>query len=49
MKKAYFQGGANIATYRTDVTAGLIAGKTWAQFRALVDAGGFAAAKALLT
>jgi peptidoglycan hydrolase-like protein with peptidoglycan-binding domain len=49
MKKAYFQGGANIATYRTDVTAGLIPGKTWANFRALVDAGSFAAAKALLT
>jgi hypothetical protein len=48
MKKAYFQGGANIATYRSDVTAGLIAGKTWANFRALVDAGSFAGAKALL-
>lgn len=48
MKKAYFQGGANIATYRGDVTAGLIAGKTWADFRALVDAGSFAAARALL-
>ena len=49
LKKAYFQGGANIATYRTDVTAGLVAGTTWANFRALVDAGSFAAAKALLT
>jgi len=48
MKKAYFQGGANIATYRSDVTAGMIAGKTWANFRTLVDAGSFAAAKALL-
>jgi peptidoglycan hydrolase-like protein with peptidoglycan-binding domain len=48
MKKAYFQGGANIATYRSDVTAGLIAGKTWANFRALVDARSLAAAKALL-
>ncbi len=48
MKKAYFQGGANIATYRDDVTKGLIPGKTWAQFKALVDAGSFAGAKALL-
>jgi len=46
MKAAYFQG--KTAAYQTAVTAGLTAGTTWAQFRALVDAGTLAAAEAKL-
>jgi hypothetical protein len=48
MKKAYFKGGGDVITYKADVTAGLIPGKTWADFKALINAGTLAAAKALL-
>lgn len=46
MKAAYFSG--KTGDYQTAVTAGLIAGTTWAQFRTLVDAGALAAAQARL-
>lgn len=46
MKDAYFKG--KTAEYQTAVTAGLKPGTTWAQFRALVDAGTLAAAQARL-
>jgi peptidoglycan hydrolase-like protein with peptidoglycan-binding domain len=46
MKDAYFKG--KTAEYQAAVTAGLTAGTTWAQFRALVDAGTLAAAQAKL-
>lgn len=48
MKLAYFKGGADVTTYKADVTAGLIAGKTWADFKALIDASNLAGAEALL-
>jgi hypothetical protein len=43
MRAAYFTGAT--ADYRAAVAAGLTAGTTWAQFRALVDAGALAAAR----
>lgn len=46
MKAAYFKG--ETAPYQAAVTAGLVAGTSWAQFRALVDAGTLAAAEAKL-
>jgi peptidoglycan hydrolase-like protein with peptidoglycan-binding domain len=46
MKAAYFQG--KTLDYRTAVATGLVAGTTWAAFRALVDAGALAAAQARL-
>ncbi|WP_143087086.1 peptidoglycan-binding domain-containing protein [Geodermatophilus ruber] len=46
MRAAYFQGATG--DYRTGVTGGLKPGTTWAQFRALVDAGALAAAQARL-
>ena len=46
MRAAYFKGAT--ADYQTAVTAGLKAGTTWAQFRALVEAGALAAAQARL-
>jgi hypothetical protein len=46
LKDAYFKGAT--ADFQTAVTAGLTAGTTWAQFRALVDAGTLAAAQAKL-
>jgi hypothetical protein len=46
MKDAYFKG--KTAEYQTAVAAGLKPGTTWAQFRALVDAGTLAAAQARL-
>jgi peptidoglycan hydrolase-like protein with peptidoglycan-binding domain len=48
MKKAYFKGGADVTTYKSDVTAGLKAGKTWANFKAMLDAKNMAGAEALL-
>jgi putative peptidoglycan binding protein len=48
MKMAYFKGGADVTKYRNEVTAGLIAGKTWANFKALLDAKNMAGAEALL-
>lgn len=47
MKDAYFKG--KTAEYQTAVASGLKPGTTWAQFRALVDAGTLAAAQARLT
>jgi peptidoglycan hydrolase-like protein with peptidoglycan-binding domain len=47
MRTAYFKGATG--DYQTAVTAGLKPGTTWAQFRALVDAGALAAARARLT
>jgi peptidoglycan hydrolase-like protein with peptidoglycan-binding domain len=46
MRAAYFKGATG--DYQTAVTAGLKPGTTWAQFRALVDAGALAAAQARL-
>jgi peptidoglycan hydrolase-like protein with peptidoglycan-binding domain len=46
LRAAYFKGATG--DYQTTVTAGLKVGTTWAQFRALVDAGALAAAQARL-
>ena len=46
MRAAYFKGAT--ADYQTAVTAGLKTGRTWAQFRAPVDACALAAAQARL-
>jgi len=48
MKMAYFKGGADVTKYKDEVTAGLVAGKTWADFKALIDASNLAGAEALL-
>jgi hypothetical protein len=37
-----------VTTYKNEVTAGLVAGKTWADFKALIDAKYLAGAEALL-
>lgn len=49
MMNAYFLGGSHVTTYRADVEAGLVAGKTWADFKARIDASDIPGARAMLT
>lgn len=46
---AYFLGGSHVTTYRSEVEAGLVAGKKWADFKARIDASDIPGARAMLT
>lgn len=49
MMSAYFLGGSHVTTYRANVEAGLVAGRTWTDFKARIDANDIPGARAMLT
>lgn len=48
MMQAYFLGGTHVTTYRAEVEAGLVAGKSFADFQARIDANDIPGARAML-